>query len=44
MVPWRLVGGGSLWPRVSDTESGPDIIGAAPGEQLDPHLSTKLQD
>jgi len=30
MVPWRLVGGGSLEPEDSDTGSGQDIIGAAP--------------
>jgi hypothetical protein len=38
------VGGGSLWPEDSDTGSGQDIIGAAPGKELDPHLSTKVQD
>ncbi len=38
------MGGGSLWPEGSDRGSGQDIIGAAPGKELDPHLSTKVQD
>jgi hypothetical protein len=42
--PGRLVGGGSLWPEDSDTGSGQDIIGTAPGKELDPYLSTKVQD